>query len=157
MSEPTHFETFVRAVENAGDRFGVLGDDALIIPPDPDYGYASTPRNAVTFSAMGVDGVHYAILKIDGAVTDESPVIHVSPMDFSQPYAVLGESFLGYLAVACGVSAGEMASVLEEERAHGGKLVPFLRECFDDSRLYDDARLRALDPLLRFVDPKPEQ
>jgi hypothetical protein len=85
---------FLHAVEKTRDRRGVQGDDRLVFPPHSDYGYESTPRNALTFGDMGVDGVHYAILKIDGAVTDESPVIHVGPMDFSEPYVVLGDCFI---------------------------------------------------------------
>src|SRR5215471_12430543 len=72
------FELFVRAVAQATDRRGVLGEDEIVFPPESDFGYESTPRNALTFGAMGVDGVHFAILKIAGAVTDESPVIHIS-------------------------------------------------------------------------------
>ena len=125
MTNPTYFDTFLRAVENADDRCGVLGGEELVFPPDPAYGYWATPRNALTFAAMGVDGVHYAVLRIDGAVTDESPVIHVSPMDFSDPYAVLGASFLEYLAAACGVSDQELEAVFEQERAGAASSSPF--------------------------------
>jgi hypothetical protein len=152
--DATYFDTFVRAVEKTRDRHGVLGDDELVFPPHPDYAYESTPRNALTFGAMGVDGVHYAILKIDGAVTDESPVIHVGPMDFSEPYLVLGDSFLSYLAAACGVSIRKMESVFAEERAGGEKLVPFWKERFEYSRLYDETRLRTLERYLELVEPK---
>ena len=145
--DATYFDTFVRAVENTPmrDRRGVLGDDELVFPPKPDYGYDATPRNALTFGAMGVDGVHYAILKVDGEVSDESPVIHVGPMDFSEPYVVLGDSFISYLAAACGVAIGEMESVFAEERAGRERLVPFLKEHFVHSRLYDEKRLRKLE------------
>ncbi|HEY2527733.1 MAG TPA: hypothetical protein VGJ20_07235 [Xanthobacteraceae bacterium] len=126
----TLFDTFVRAVARAADRRGVLGDDEIVFPPEPDFGYGSTPRNALTFAMMGCDGVHYAILKIEGAVTDESPVIHVSPMDFSEPYAVLGETFLDYLAAACDVTHSEMKAVFTAERTCGEELVPFLKAHF---------------------------
>jgi hypothetical protein len=152
--DATFFDTFLRAVENARDRQGVLGENYLVFPPTPDYGYDATPRNALTFGTMGVDGVHYAILKIDGEVTDESPVIHVGPMDFSEPYLVLGDCFLSYLAAACGVSVRQMESVFEEERAGREKLVPFLKERFVHSRLYDEARLRTLQGYLEAVEPK---
>src|SRR5215831_9369829 len=132
----TVFDIFVRAVAQAADRRGVLGEDEIVFPPEPDFGYESTPLNALTFGAMGVDGVHYAILKIDGAVTDESPVIHVSPMDFSKPYAVLGETFLAYLAAACDVTPNEMEGVFTAESTSGEKLVPFLKAHFDHARLY---------------------
>lgn len=154
--DATYFHTFVRAVENTpvNDRRGVLGDDQLVFPPRPDYGYEATPRNALTFGTMGVDGVHYAILKIDGEVTDESPVIHVGPMDFSEPYVALGDSFIAYLAAACGVSIREMDSVFLEERSGGQKLVPFLKEHFVHSRLYDEKRLRKLEQYLKRVEQK---
>jgi hypothetical protein len=151
----TLFDIFVRAIAYAADRRGVLGDDEIIFPPEPDFGYESTPRNALTFAAMGVDGVHYAILKIDGAVTDESPVIHVSPMDFSEPYAVLGETFLAYLAAACGVTQSEMEAVFTAERTRGEELVPFLKAHFDHSRLYNEARLRSLESGLKLIETKP--
>lgn len=155
-SDMTCFETFVRAVEKTAEceRDGVLGGEYLVFPPNPDYGYEATPRNALTFACMGVDGVHYAILTIDGAVCDESPVIHVSPMDFSEPYAVLGECFVSYLAAACGVTRRAMEAVFEEERAGRRVLVPFLKEHFVHSRLYDEERLRSLDRFLERVEPR---
>jgi hypothetical protein len=153
----TYFDTFVRAVEHTptGEQRGILGDDELVFPPRPDYGYDATPRNALTFGTMGVDGVHYAVLKIDGEVTDESPVIHVGPMDFSEPYVVLGDSFIDYLATACGVSIRKMASVFEKERAGQDTLVPFLKEHFKHSRLFDHKRLQKLERYLELVEPKP--
>lgn len=148
------FDIFVGAVAQAADRRGVLGDDEIVFPPEPDFGYESTPRNALTFGTMGVDGVHFAILKIDGAVTDESPVIHVSPMDFSEPYAVLGETFLAYLAAACDVTHSEMEAVFATERTCGEKLVPFLKAHFDHSRLYNETRLRSLEWCLKLIETK---
>src|SRR5262245_35168260 len=152
--DATYFDTFVRAVESTPmhDRPGILGDDYLVFPPHPDYEYEATPRNALTFGCMGVDGVHYAVLKIDGEVTDESPVIHVGPMDFSEPYVVLGDCFVAYLAAACGASIREMESVFEKERAGQGELVVFLKERFQHSRLYDETRLRKLVRYLEMVE-----
>lgn len=152
----TCFETFVRAVEKTPERErdGVLGEDELVFPPRLDYGYDATPRNALTFACMGVDGVHYAILTIDGAVSDESPVIHVSPMDFSEPYAVLGECFVSYLAAASGVTRSAMEAVFEEDRAGRGVLVPFLKEHFVHSRLYEETRQRSLEHYLDRMEPR---
>jgi hypothetical protein len=154
--DATYFDTFVRAVENTPkrERLGVLGDDYLVFPPQTDYGYEATPRNALTFANMGVDGVHYAILIIDGEVSDESPVIHVGPMDFSKPYVALGDCFISYLATACGVSLSKMEAVFEEERAGRRVLVPFLKEHFVHSRLYEEKRLRKLELYLERVEPK---
>ena len=89
VGNETYFATFVRSLERAGDRNGILGSDRVVFPPSLDFRYAATPRNAVTFADMGCDGVHYAILAIDGVIVDQSPVIHVSPMDTGDPYAVL--------------------------------------------------------------------
>lgn len=150
----TLFDIFVRAVAQSADRRGILGDDEVVFPPESDFGYESTPRNALTFGAMGVDGVHFAILKIDGEITDASPVIHVSPMDFSEPYAVLGESFLDYLAAGCGVAHSEMEAVFAAETTCGAKLVPFLKAHFDHSRLYNETRLRSLEWRLELIETK---
>lgn len=151
---PTDFETFQVAVGATDDQDGILGDDYLVYPPNPDFGYDATPRNALTFATMGVDGVHYAVLTSDGVVGDGSPVIQICPMDFDQEYAVLGESFLDYLATGCGVGVAQMASVLVAERATGNRLVPFLRVLFQHSRMLGDARVRALAHHLGRVERK---
>jgi hypothetical protein len=132
----THFEIFLSALESSSEKQGVLGDEWVIFPPNPDYGYESTPRNALTFGTMGVDGVHYAILTIDGAVRDDSAVILISPMDFSDPCRVLSDSFLSYLANGCGASPEEMEVVFAKERAGKHALVPFLKKRFDQSLLW---------------------
>src|SRR5262249_44399236 len=96
----TYFGTYLRALDACADVQGVLGDEWVIHLPNPDYGYESTPRNALTFGCMGVDGVHYAILAIDDGIMDESPVIQICPMDFSDLYQAKGDSFLMFLADA---------------------------------------------------------
>jgi len=64
----TDFDTFLMAIGRLSeeDRLTVLGDEGVIYPPDEELGYESTPDNAVAFGTMGVDGVHYLILKLDG-------------------------------------------------------------------------------------------
>jgi hypothetical protein len=150
----SYFATYLRALDACPDVQGVLGQDWVIHPPDPDYGYESTPRNALTFGCMGVDGVHYAVLAIDGAVTDESPVIQVCPMDFSDLYQAQADSFLTYLAEGCGVARSEMEAIFASERAGMPGLVAFLKERFDGSRLWDDERPRRLERLLSYIQPK---
>lgn len=147
----THFETYLQALDACPDRDGVLGEECVIHPPNPDYGYDNTPKNAVTFGCMGVDGVHYAVLALDGVVTDGSPVVQVSPMDFSDPYSVLGESFLGFLADGCGSSRGEMAELFAAERAGASELVEYLRKRFQMSRFWADGRADKLRALLRHI------
>jgi len=58
---------------------------------------------------MGVDGVHYAILKLNGIIRCRFArrVVHLSPMD-SDDVTFLAESFLHYLANGCAVSIREI-------------------------------------------------
>lgn len=154
-SEATYFQTFLLALEGYPDKRGILGDEWIIFPPDPNYGYECTPRNALTFGAMGVDGVHYAILTIDCAVRDDSPVIQIGPMDFSEPYSVLGETFLDYLAQGCGVTLDEMKSVFDAERSGAQTLISFLRQRFKQPRLFDETRRQKLDRYLDLIELKP--
>ena len=113
-------------------------------PPSEDFGYQSTPKNAITFANMGVDGVHYAILKLEGAIRDDSPVIQVSPMD-SDDITVLGESLLGYLADGCGVSNEEMKMIFEADRAGEPQLVSFLTRHFRRNQLLEEKRTDKLN------------
>lgn len=149
----TDFETFLRALEQTPepDRTKVLGDEYLVYPPSTDFGYDATLRNALTFGAMGVDGVHYAILKLDGQVTNDSPVIQISPMDLDQPYTVLGDSFTAYLTAACNVWLEAMKTVLEQERAGQETLIPFLASHFQHSRLFTGDRTKILENYLMLV------
>src|SRR5438093_307787 len=98
----THFETFVDAFSSLEAHSRLLDGDCVIIPPSADSGYKSTPKNALTFASMGVDGVHYAVVTRGGSVRDDSPVVQVSPMD-SDDVVRLADSFLEYLADGCGV------------------------------------------------------
>ncbi len=139
----THFQTFIDAFAAVEQRSRLLAGDDVLCPPSEDYGYESTPKNAVTFAAMGVDGVHYAILKRDGQVRDDSPVVHVSPMD-SDDLTIMAESFLLFLAVGCGVSARKMQSVFDAERSGKHQLVAFLSEHFDRYRLLGEERTHPL-------------
>jgi hypothetical protein len=52
----THFETYLHALDVCADPQGVLGEEWVLHPPNPDYGYESTPRNALTFGRMGNRG-----------------------------------------------------------------------------------------------------
>lgn len=150
----TDFETYLRALDTCTDVRGVLGEEWVLHPPNPDYGYESTPRNALTFGTMSVDGVHYAVLTIDGVVRDDSPVIQVCPMDFSNSYQVLADSFLNFLAYGCGVSVNKMETVLAVERKGEHVLVAFLKEKFDMSRLADEKRSRQFADCLELIEKK---
>jgi hypothetical protein len=148
----TCFDTFVDAVSNSSDRKGILGGDFLVVPPKEEFAaYWCEPTNVLTFASMGVDGVHYAIVKIDSSIEEDSPVIHISPMD-GDPYCVLAPTFLEYLADGCEAPIEQMDEVVAQQRSGTPVLVQFLKQRFDHSRLYDDARLARLKHLLRFVE-----
>jgi hypothetical protein len=133
----TDFDTFLKAIERLTEeqRRCVLRDENVIYPPNEDLGYESTPLGAVAFGEMGVDGVHYLILKRNGKIADDSPVIHFSPMDFSNPYALLGHTFRQYLATVCNASENDIGEIMERERAGDACLAEFLSRNFDHSRL----------------------
>jgi hypothetical protein len=137
----THFDAFLTAVRECNAHRELLRGDDLLDPPNPDYGYHCTPHNALTFSAMGVDGVHTAILHDDGRVSDDSPVVYVCPMD-SPSVFVIADSFLSYLADGCDVSRAEMAALLD---TGGESLIEFVRSRFDRSRLLAEDRTATLD------------
>jgi hypothetical protein len=151
MSE-SHFDTFVRAVGACQNRGGILGDEGVVYPPRKDYGYEATPRNAMVFGAMGVDGVHYAVLEVDGRIDNDAPVIQIAPMDFSDPYSVLADSFIEYCSHGCGVSRQEMKVVFERERAGESGLVEFLKLKFDQSRLWKSGRNRSIQPIRHLLE-----
>jgi hypothetical protein len=134
-----YFEEFIRAFGGLEEDLRELEGDSIICPPSEDYEYPSTPKNALTFGTMGVDGVHTAVIKIGGRVRNDSPVVQISPMDAKDVF-VLAESFLSYLAHGCGVTVEKMEAVFEDER----ELHPFLAMHFKDSRLFDDAKIDKL-------------
>jgi hypothetical protein len=150
----TYFDTYLRALEKVDDPQGVLGKEWVILPPNPDYGYESTPKNALTFGCMGVDGVHYALLTKNGVVCDDSPVLQVCPMDFSDLYQVKADSFLSFLADACGVSIQKMEAVFVSERAGNSTLAEFLKSHFDMSRLWGEQRTQRLQQYLAMIEAK---
>src|SRR5262245_49536401 len=138
----TVFETFVSALTGCRDHEGILGEEIVVFPPASDYGYWATPKNGLTFGAMGVDGVHYVILTQADRATDAMPVIFVSPMDFDEPYAVYAETFREFLALACGVPVTEIDQIVTSERRNGRALIPFLRANF---RLWGEGRVAFSD------------
>ncbi len=155
---PTSFEIFVAAVTRAGEDCGALGEEDIVLPPEKDFGYESTPVNAITFGRMGVDGVHYAVLAINGRVTNRSPVIVVSPMDFDEPVTVIAESFVEYLALGCAAHSSEIERVMESDSGRPGALVEFLAPRFDQLRVMEGTHvLERTRRLMHLVKPKPGQ
>jgi hypothetical protein len=134
----TAFDTFLMALSRVIDFDGVLGDEGVEFPPRENVDYWATPQNAVVFGWMGVDGVHYAILKIDGQICETSPVIQIGPMDFDEPYSLLAPTFMDYLARGCGVTTERIQAVLNQEESGNPSLLAFMRSHFQQSRFWTD-------------------
>lgn len=157
LSSMTAFETFLTALSLANSVEGVLGDEAVEHPPREDSDYWATPQNAVVFGWMGVGGVHYAILKIDGRICEASPVIQISPMDFDEPYSLLGPTFTDYLATGCGVNSDRIQSMLEQEEAGNPSLLAFLRANFQQSRFWAGGIARDIGQYNTMIIQKPDE
>ena len=140
----TIFDSFLCSAKALGASDDILDGDELIIPPSDDYGYESTPENALVFSAMGVDGVHSAVLQIDGNVADNSPVVMICPMD-SDDIFVIAETFIQYLAVGCGVDESKILELADQEQETAGTLASFLTTHFRANFLDDEDRIERLN------------
>ena len=135
----------------------VLAGDSLVDPPADDYGYFNTPLNSLTFLAMGVDGVHTAMLKLDGAVREDSPVLQVAPMDGDREWTILAASFLDFLADGCAVSRQTISERIDRVDSDPAALMGFLRDNFERSRLLGEERSRKLNAeFLGLVEKKQE-
>lgn len=147
----TAFNTFLSALSSAVTLDGVLGNEGVEFPPRENVDYWATPQNAVVFGWMGVDGVHYAILKIDGEIRDTSPVIQIGPMDFEEPYSLLAPSFTAYLAIGCGTTPTEIQRVVADEESGRSSLLDFMRSNFNQSRFWSDGVNRNIGPYAAMI------
>jgi hypothetical protein len=152
----TAFETFLKALSNADNVNGVLGDEGLEYPPSETIDYWATPQNAVVFGWMGVDGVHYAILKIDDEIRETSPVIQIGPMDFDEPYSLLAPTFKDYLAIGCGVTVDRIQALLDKEERGNSTLLAFMRSTFQQSRFWADGVERDIGRYDSMIIRKPD-
>ena len=152
----TAFDTFLNALSSAENVDGVLGDEGLEYPPSENVDYWATPKNAVVFGWMGVDGVHYAILKIEDQIRETSPVIQIGPMDFDEPYSLLAPTFKDYLAVGCGVTLDRIQSLLEQEESSNPTLLAFMRSNFQQSRFWADGVERDIGRYNSMIIRKPD-
>lgn len=157
MIQNDAFQTFLTAARAWHDPYDVLDGDYLVDPPKDDFGYFNTPANSLTFLAMGVGGVHTAMLKLDGAVRNDSPVIYVSPTDGDAEWTILAPTFVDFLADGCGVSKVEITDTLAAVEDNPEILLQFLQSNFDRSRLLDEARVGTLnEQYLHLVEKKDE-
>jgi hypothetical protein len=149
----THFDIFLAAIAGEATPDGILGDELVQFPTSESVDYWATPRKAVVFSWRGCDGVHSAILKINGQVSDSSPVIEISPMD-AAPYSLLAPTFCDFLAIGCGVTREEMEQALQEEESRGGTLGDHLRSLFQQSRFWFGSVDRDVGPYRHLIESR---
>jgi hypothetical protein len=151
MQPKITFDIYLMALSLADTHNGVLGKEYVEYPPSEDYGYGATPRNAVVFGKMGVDGVHYAILKIGDQVCENSPVIQIDPMEWDCPHSLLAPTFKEYLAIGCGVKSAKIAALLSQEEAGEPVLLEYLRSRFRHSRFRGKGTDREIGPYLHLI------
>lgn len=157
MIQNEAFKRFLTAARAWHEPNDTLDGDYLVDPPEDDYGYFNTPANSLTFLGMGVDGVHTAMLKLDGAVREDSPVIYVSPTDGEDEWTILAPTFVDYLADGCAVPTQKIEELLGTVDSNPEALMQFLQTNFDGSRLLDENRIRSLNKrYLRLVENKAE-
>jgi len=123
------FDAFLSSSNAISNAYGIHGDDDLLNPPSPDYGYDSTPLNSLTFASMGCDGVHYALITINGKKKEECPVAMICPMD-SDDICFLANSFKEYISQGCGIDVDKLNSLVEEESSMPGSFAQFVKEHF---------------------------
>lgn len=151
MQTRTTFDIYLMALSRADTHEGVLGKEYVEYPPCEDYGYGATPQNALVFGKMGVDGVHYAILKIDGQVRENSPVLQIDPMEWDCSYSLLAPTFKEYLAIGCGVKSAKIATLLSQEEAGESVLLDYLCSRFRHSRFRGKGTDREIGPYLHLI------
>jgi hypothetical protein len=130
------FDSFREAMRLANSRSGVLGEDSLVWPFKGTSGYQATPAGSIIFSQMDVDGVHYCYIPTDSTVHPAGSVLQVSPMDFSDPIAVLAHSFEEYLARMCAVP---VSRIRQESAASPASFLAFIKANFNDRRKFTEA------------------
>ena len=155
MTQNDAFEKFM-VVARAWQGADSLDGDYLVDPPEDDFGYFNTPANSLTFLTMGVDGVHTALLKIDGEVRENSPVVYVTPSDDAE-WTILAPTFLDFLADGCDASTTQISRLLDDVGTDPTAAMQFLIDTFDGGRLLDEHRVAMLnEQYLGFVETKAE-
>jgi hypothetical protein len=130
------FSSFKEAMKLANSRSGILGDDLLVWPFEDTSSYLATPPGTVTFSRMGVDGVHYCYVSTDIAAYPRGSVLQVSPMDFGEPVTLLAYSFEEYLSRMCATS---VSRICEEAAASPASFLAFIKANFNDRPKFTEA------------------
>ncbi|MGC4006244.1 MAG: hypothetical protein QM811_25255 [Pirellulales bacterium] len=75
-----------------------LGEVGLYLSKEFDGGRYDwcTPLNCVVFARTGGDGTHYSLLRLDGAIRDESPVVMTMP-SYGGMNFIVGDSLRDFL------------------------------------------------------------
>lgn len=100
--------------ERPEDAFGEVG---LYLTADLELtDYAATPANGRTFAWTGVDGIHFSLLLVDGAIRDSSPVVMTVPGMFGAENLVVGENLVDFLALGS-MNGFDLEGLVEEDRS----------------------------------------
>ena len=126
----TTFDLFRRAAERAEGREDVWPVDITVLAADGFdlRRYGASPTNARPFADMGVDGVHWTLLALDGAVRENSPVLQVSPTDGPDALSVEARSFLDHVCGVTGPIWDRLLTAPDRERAGEDVLAAHLPE-----------------------------
>jgi hypothetical protein len=69
-----------------------------------------TPHNCRTFAHTGGDGIHFSFLIVDGAITDQSPVVVTDPSACGES-AILGETLREFMCLGVYQGYGAISEV----------------------------------------------
>jgi len=104
------------------DKFANISTDLLqigLIRNKKYERYFCTPKNAVTFTCLGVDGIHFCILPNKNDITlENSPVYVVSPMMPDHYVEIVAENFYAFISLVVSVKdagALECISYMDNE------------------------------------------
>jgi hypothetical protein len=103
-----------------GEQLGICPEDvlgALALLLDSERRNPTTPANCIVFARQGVDGAHYALLKIDDRPLHEQPVILIAPM--GPDYSCLGETLEEFVELQA-QWAEELADEIQEMEGDPG-------------------------------------
>jgi len=105
MRNPT-VDDLLRLHAVATDRFpheyldvGLNAIGLFFHDPPKNAGYPQTPVNSITFTSIGVDGIHFGSITDGDIVDPDAPVVLTIPMAFDEPNFIVGENLHDFLCL----------------------------------------------------------
>lgn len=84
----------------------------LVIPPD-DEGLFPSPKNGLRFARTGGNGVHFSLICVDNAISDNSPVVVTAPYS-RDGNVVVGKNLHEFLYLGCRVGFSHMEGLADD-------------------------------------------